>query len=420
MLLLFTNVRFLSETDCVPGNIFVDQSEANKCPRKSSSEASSVRMVQLSYDNIASLMMALMTSWKKINKKSCHKLNFGAASFSYSCAFQIFSEKVRMVVIQFFVLLLTVLCESKISLVPQAILQLVRRNYGERAVVIEIFSNSKNVKILQETLKLLGSERKRTKLTLINIDKIDFSEFDDDDCLSVLNYFGRNDTVLYEAIFLFDTMKNYARIRVKFKCLQDHTTRPLNHLVYCEDADEKNIKQIITRDFYESFLLEQNDKVSLQTMTMFTEKQCRPEQLVEINQFSSLERKWKTEKFFRPIIRNFHGCELWLDVEDIFSDLEFPFLTMLKDEDGTETNVAEGAIVDMLDALSTNLNFTYIYNTESLDIPEYDFEFGIQTLMDYKSKSSYPIFSTLDVIVVPPGELYTSWEKLFLPFDWET
>ena len=90
---------------------------------------------------------------------------------------------------------------------------------------------------------------------------------------------------------------------------------------------------------------------------MFTEKQCRPRQLVEINQFSSLERKWKTEKFFKPRIENFHGCTLWFK----FAWLEatMPFLSYHTSENNTW--YPKGAVVDMLKALSTHLNFTYLY-----------------------------------------------------------
>ena len=212
-----------------------------------------------------------------------------------------------MVAIQFLVLLIAVLCESKKSLVPQAILQLVQKNYGERSLVIEIFYNSRKVKILDETLKLLRSE-KQLKVTPINTDETDFRKFESYDC--ALNESIFHKSFLNDAIFLFDTVDSYQRVWGKFKCLQIYTHHLLNHLVYCEDANTENLQQIIRRDTYESFLIEKSFRITLYTMTMFTKKQCRAEQLMEINQYSSLERKWKTEKFFRPRIENFNGCEL--------------------------------------------------------------------------------------------------------------
>ena len=76
-----------------------------------------------------------------------------------------------MVAIKFFVLLIAVTCESKKSLVPQAILQLVQSNYGESSVLIEVFYNSGEVEILDETVKLLSSV-KHLKITPVNITDI--------------------------------------------------------------------------------------------------------------------------------------------------------------------------------------------------------------------------------------------------------
>ena len=149
---------------------------------------------------------------------------------------------------------------------------------------------------------------------------------------------------------------------------------------------------------------------------MFTEWQCRPEQLVEINQFSNLERKWKTEKFFRPRIENFYGCTLRIAFQFLSSESDVPFLQTELDEDGYDN--AEGAIVDMLDTLSTKLNFTYIYGKEDYtDESYYDFVIGASVHKSSDEESSYPIYSLADVFVVPPGELFTPWEKLFMPFD---
>ena len=327
----------------------------------------------------------------------------------------------------FCILIFVVLCEPKKSLVPQAILQLVQSNYGERPVEIEIFYNSRKVKILDETLKLLSSE-KNINVTPINTKKIDYRKFDFGNC-SIDDPSYCFQSFLNNAIFLFDTVDSYHRIEGKFKRPQFFKTNLLNHFVYSEDASEKNIQKIITRDTYESFLIEKNCRISLYTMTMFTENKCRAAQLIEINQFSSLERKWTTEKFFRPRIENFHGCELWLNLTPTPREPGMPFLGV-RLENG-QTVDADGAIVDMLDTLSTYLNFTYIHGTAVIEKAKSSgLGDDIETVCDFpiqaifleieKSLSSDPIFSLSDVFVVPPGELYTSWEKLLMPFDWQS
>ena len=322
-----------------------------------------------------------------------------------------------MVAKVFCILLYAVLCESKKSLLPQAILQLVQSNYGERPGVIEVFYNLREVKFLDETLKMLSSE-KQLKVTPINT--FDFKQFDRKHCPRDENE-RCIEPVLNHAIFLFDTLDNY--VKFKRKLLFSNRFRgELNHLVYCEDGSEENIQDIITPSTYESFLLVKNDRVSLHTMTMYTEKQCKAKQLVEINQFSSLERKWTKEKFFMPRIENFHGCELRIELNAL-REAGLPFERILEDE----TVTPEGSIVDMVNALSTPLNFTAHFSADKKSHGHFllhDFRIGADKLRTFwdaiSSSSSDPIFFTSDIFVVPPGELYTSWEKLFMPFDQST
>ena len=317
-----------------------------------------------------------------------------------------------MVAKMFCILLFAALCESKKSLVPKAIVHLVRSNNGERPALIEIFYNSRKVKILDETLKLLSREK---KLKVTPIDMNDLSRLNEENCTTRENNEFCIEPIIKRAIFLFDTMENYQKFKGSFHVIISFKPEP-NHLVYCEDASKENIQRIITPDTYESFLVVKNNKISLHMMTMYTEKMCRAEQLVEINQFSSLERKWKTDKFFMPRIENFYGCELRIEV-DRYNGVQLPFVRVLKKADGTET--AEGAIVDMFEALSTHLNFTATH----FNGYDYDVSVGAEAQSYFlfgTGHSSDPIYTSSDIIAVPPGELYTSWEKLFLPFDWPT
>ena len=93
-----------------------------------------------------------------------------------------------MVAIKYFVLLIVVLCEAKKSLVPQAILQLVRSKYGDSSLVIRIFHDSMKVNILDETLKLLSNE-KQMKITLIDMNEL----FDDEleNCVKIEGEHGK-------------------------------------------------------------------------------------------------------------------------------------------------------------------------------------------------------------------------------------
>ena len=381
-----------------------------------------MRMLRVSYKKIVFSLMALATKLKTNQYKIIPQLNFGVLSSFVCPIFKLLVKKSKMVSIKFFVLLVAVSCESKKSLLPQAILQLVQSNYGDRSVVIEVFYNSKNVKILGETLKLL-SNVKQLKVTPISYRELILMEPEEFEkgFFNPQHINRQND-----AIFLFDSLYVYSVWKDRIVDYLTYLRRSnLNHLVYCKDASQEDIKLFIKRDVYESFLVEENDKVSLHAMTMFTEKKCRPEQLVEINQFSSLKSKWETEKFFRPRIENFHGCKLWFELN--WMETKMPFMTKQKHEGDTGV---EGVIIDLLDTLSTHLNFTYVYgqpareyfsDVESREYSEYintyDILVGATMLEGLGNPSSYSIYSTADVCVVPPGENFTSWEKLLMPFD---
>ena len=306
-----------------------------------------------------------------------------------------------MFAIKFLVLFIAVSCESKASLMPQAILQLVQTYYGDSSTILEIAYSSKKVKILDETLKLL----------------------------SAVKQLQLNPSYLYDTIYLFDTVENFYKHESNVPILTKFDAN-LKKLVYCEDANEKKILQFLQPDTYAIFLIENIDQISLHTITRITEKKCRANQLIKINRFSSLERKWKTDKFFMPRIENFYGCEFLINLAD-HNEIGMPFISAQEDENGPET--AEGVLVDMLNVLSTHLNFTLFIGNEARKKAEslglnpdasrstYDFAIGTKILETKhgasSSASSDPIYSTSDIYVVPPGELYTSWEKLLMPFD---
>ena len=322
-------------------------------------------------------------------------------------------------------LLLAVLLLSNASFVPQAVLQLVRDYYSEQPVVIEVFYNSEKVKILDETLKLLKGA-KNIKVTKINADEIDLSELNDDNCKQYPVHFCIQ-SFEKDAIIIFDTLENYQKLRRKIHFSESLTGNLYNHLVYCEDASKDTLQQIITRDTYESFLITKNGQVSLYTMTMYTELQCRVAQLIEINRFLGSERKWNTEKFFRLRIENFHGCQLRILFLSSANQNKLPFYGMVAVKDSTV--IIEGAFMDMIETLASYLNFTFTYDVhwsdKELDIFDFDWwifaTLTIESLhYDAGSPSSYPVCSSSDVFVVPPGELFTSWEKLLMPFDRQT
>ena len=308
--------------------------------------------------------------------------------------------------------LLATSCESKKSLVPQAILQLVQSYYGKSSVTIEIFYDSKNSKVLDETLKLL-SEVKELRVTKINgTDAADGKIIDNINC--------QNNSYSNDAIFLVNDIETYLKFRAKIWCGKPKSQfELLNFLVHCKNLTKLHLQSKISPNSMESFLIEENNEVSLHLMALFTEKKCRIPKLIEINRFSNSKKRWTTEKFLSITVDNFHGCTLWFGILQ-HSAVNFPFINGTLTYDGHV--LAEGVIIDMIGALSTSLNFTVTFDEEpGLSI---DYEVALKMLNEISYErgelSSNPICSTSHVFVVPPGEFYTSWEKLLLPFDRDT
>ena len=102
--------------------------------------------------------------------------------------------------------------------------------------------------------------------------------------------------------------------------------KEFNFFVYCEE----NVQFNLPAKIFQNFLIEENGEISLNAMTMFTERDCRKIQLTRINRFSNFQRKWKTEKFSVGEIKNFHGCKLVFELSQL---TQLPFLSFtVKDE----------------------------------------------------------------------------------------
>ena len=183
---------------------------------------------------------------------------------------------------------------------------------------------------------------------------------------------------------------------------------------YCEESEKWEIRTFIDYKPFKNDLTQENGEISLYSIVAFTEQQCGGLQFREINRFSALEGKWLTDKFLDPRIENFHGCKLLIGL----GHNELPFLKWEVGEDGKI--VVEGALVKMVEALSVHFNFkfSFVPRNEYFDLL---LDANIINMPDtYSWPLSDPIFSTSEVFIVPPGESYTPWEKLLLPFDEET
>ena len=247
-------------------------------------------------------------------------------------------SKIKMIGTKIYLLLFVVLFDSSQSLVPQAIQQLVQNHFGESPVNIDVFYNSDRIKVLEQTVKLLST---------VNNVKVMNTETKDSD----FNF--KNNT-----IFIFDTLENYLEFVQVNRISRLRLKDDLTFLVHCSDCKRRTIESIISVDMFERFLIDENNRISLNAASMFTEQKCREAQLVEINQYSSSKQEWKTGKFLDMTIENFHGCEFKVE---IFSNA-FPYsFFKVVDKESDIVIGAEGTLVEMIKALATNLNFSVCF-----------------------------------------------------------
>ena len=140
------------------------------------------------------------------------------------------------------------------------------------------------------------------------------------------------------------------------------------------------------------------NSLKLFTSFMYTKEKCRQSQFKMINQFNIANMKWKRQTFEFQKYRNFFGCNVTAGVSQ----------QGLKDFH---------IFTPLLDEILTHLNFTLdVKVIENPNSTEIDF------FIDHSNVIVNQIiyFKHIELLFfVPPGDSYTQFEKLFLPFEYE-
>lgn len=131
-----------------------------------------------------------------------------------------------------------------------------------------------------------------------------------------------------------------------------------------------------------------------------------------------------TNDFFPPRYQNFYGCELVIS----FSDNQEPAFIVDLHENGTLH--VEGYAIEIIKELSKYFNYTITYNPFIYNRKEYYKQtvkpdlslllLEISAVNDVsRNDLSHPIHMDQHFIAITRGELYTPFEKLFMPFELE-
>lgn len=282
--------------------------------------------------------------------------------------------------------------DSISSFVSQAIQQIVKKSFVKNAVSFTVFVSSDEIKNLDETLKLMGEVM---KFELYDIYSLPDVVYPSKNLIVILDYPG-----------------NLTKFESYVDKMSPCMSSEYNVLIYGENmATDDVIEHIpVIRDHFQNYLIEENNEIILYEARTIPPPDCFGECLTEINQYSIVLHKWTTDKFFPSIIDDFFGFTIIV--------LLLEHYTVAPDR---KSYTLDENKVEIMKALSSNLNFKIDYNlaneTEfSKDIEHVYIDFYI--LLDDKiSLNCAPTVSSGFVVAVPPGEPYTPYEKLLLPFD---
>jgi hypothetical protein len=231
------------------------------------------------------------------------------------------------------------------------------------------------------------------------------------------------------AILLFDELLSYHNLHAR-AVLGNEFPRDFHFIVFIKDSFE--IEDVVTTHdtqnpmratiFSHASFISMGLKIRLTTFEVFQQPNCRQWNPIEVNQFSSVDNKWQTNRFFLEKFQTFNGCPLV--VRAFYPQARI--LNATFDAKGVLERVTGcGAIFNEI--ISHKLNYTSIYNpfknntyyNTSLVI---DYEIMGYTIRRLKSRNFRHVtterYSTVDDIILISKTLpYSQFEKIFMPFD---
>jgi hypothetical protein len=194
------------------------------------------------------------------------------------------------------------------------------------------------------------------------------------------------------SILMFDSPENFNRTQSGI-IFQHGNFVSHPHIVYIHNATIEDIQVVGNRNHTIDktiFLVNETvHSVELATAFLVTPKACWKNQFKVINRYTRQEKRWENSKFFVEKYSNFYKCRL-------------------------ENQFYEGTFVK-------ELNFTLKPRNTTVFINE-SISFMITYLPANKMYESnvYVVGNEATRIYIPPGEPFSDFEKMFLPFDTPT
>lgn len=215
--------------------------------------------------------------------------------------------------------------------------------------------------------------------------------------------------------------------------------------IYVESLKSLNI---FTNSFfmYAYLIADNHDKTIVYTVEWFTRLICNYPQLVLINSYNKIVKKWRHKNFGNGKFLQYHGCDLVMMLPITFSTFD-PNIWGEAVINSEKTKVyGKGIIPKVFNIASGKYNFVDKYqpvapfsNQSFFDVwsfrkigliwvngtysdPNVYFEIisSLSILETYRYRFTMTFIQISFGILATPAEIYTPYEKLILPFDYET
>jgi hypothetical protein len=223
---------------------------------------------------------------------------------------------------------------------------------------------------------------------------------------------------------------------ITFKASSENDIKVLTYIKGSQDLlmeSETSRSRIHKSEFV---IFETKENIKLLTKEIFVNRSClidftSSDNYLELNSFNTQYLKWDKELKFFEKNQNFHQCVLFF-----FTTVDQVKSFQLH---ATESQLIEDLFLDMINILSKAKNFTPVImksNADLINCPAINgsflganefntefFSFFINLpLNDVIEQRSFtlPIENDEIFLMVTPGESYTYYEKLLLPFDVQT
>lgn len=170
---------------------------------------------------------------------------------------------------------------------------------------------------------------------------------------------------------------------------------------------------------FQYFIVHDESSFRLLTFEWFALNNCKVPRLAEVNRFDTKARKWKSSNFEMQKFVNFNHCELVFGVPGIEHSFEYEIKGQEVLYSGFHHEVLHGLAKNLKFRVALNPFVTGEYRFKNLRV---DFFVVLAPLNLYGMDLNFitqPYMFYNDYVLIPPGENYSGYEKMLLPFEEE-